>query len=427
MKIWNYRTFKGRRFYRLNHADLSKSMFFLSYYRILHTAYLKRQRYCITAVKKMFVESFGLEPDAWSLSYITDTEKCFVNDTITEALNKNGRIECPNCLRQMLIEIGFDTYLIKTVSEEKKPDFKSFYAWLPMKKERSLKKAVKCFWKERLPKEKLLFNLYYQLEPYKREILTCYRKMLQSNDTLLIQTAQKELVLEYINENLGVSPLPVAMPLEAKEELVEPESICQIESDIQTESNEDEIREQEESVESTEINVPFAVCEEIVIPVQPEIAEETTGVIPVEPELLEEVPIETPLQPEVTKEAPSEIPLQPEVTEEAANVIPLEPEIIEEVAEISLQAEGIEEVGMVVQNKKNFRNDSTLKPVRIIQSQTAVNVPKRKKTAVPNGRGFHEKNKMTRKKAVTCAVCVAAAGVLLVPLVAYTVIKHKAA
>ena len=55
------------------------------------------------------------------------------------------------------------------------------------------------------------------------------------------------------------------------------------------------------------------------------------------------------------------------------------------------------------------------------------NVQKRKKVAVPDGRGFKEKNKMTRKKAVTCAVCVAAAGALLVPLVAYTVIKHKAA
>lgn len=399
MRIWNYRTFKGRRFYRLNHADLSKSMFFLSYYRILHTAYLKRQRYCITAVKKMFVESFGLEPDAWSISYITDTEKCFVNDIITEALNKNGRIDCPNCLRQMLIEIGFDTYLIKTVSEEKKPDFKSFYAWLPMKKERSLKKAVKCFWKERLPKEKLLFNLYYQLEPYKREILTCYRKMLLANDTLMIQTAGKEVILEYINENLGVSPLPVAMPLEVKEELVEPESMSQIESDIQTESYDEEIREQEEIVKATEINVPSAVCEEIELPLQTEMTEETADVIP----------------------------LQPEVTEEAANVIPLEPEIIEEAAEIPLQAEGIEEAAMVLQKRQTFRNDSALKPAQIIPSHAVVNVQKRKKATIPDGRGFQEKNKMTRKKAVTCAVCVAAAGALLVPLVAYTVIKHKAA
>jgi len=427
MKIWNYRTFKGRRFYRLNHADLSKSMFFLSYYRILHTAYLKRQRYCITAVKKMFVESFGLEPDAWSISYITDTEKCFVNDIITEALNKNGRIDCPNCLRQMLIEIGFDTYLIKTVSEEKKPDFKSFYAWLPMKKERSLKKAVKCFWKERLPKEKLLFNLYYQLEPYKREILTCYRKMLLANDTLMIQTAGKEVILEYINENLGVSTLPVAMPLEVKEELVEPESMSQIESDIQTESNEEEIREQEEIVKATEINVPSAVCEEIEIPLQTEMTEETADVIPLQPEVLEEAPSEITLQPEVLEEAPNEIPLQPEVTEEAANVIPLEPEIIEEAAEIPLQAEGIEEAAMVLQKRQTFRNDSALKPAQIIPSQAVVNVQKRIIATIPDGRGFQEKNKMTRKKAVTCAVCVAAAGALLVPLVAYTVIKHKAA
>ena len=314
MKLWNYRNYKGRRFYRLNHAKMSKSMFFLSYYRILHTAYLKRQRYCIASVKRMFVDTFGLEPDAWSVSYITDTEKCFVNDIITEALNKNGVIACPECLRQMLIEIGFDVYLIQSVSFDKKPDKNSFYQWLPMKKDRTLKKTVKCFWKERLPKEKLLFNLFYQLEPYKREILSVYRKLLLANDTLLIKADEKEAVLEYIN-----SELP--------QHTDEPEKIETI-----------KLPEVPEDTETSDVPEVTATAEEVV-------------------------------------EQPDEVRQPKAVLSKASN-----------------------------------------QPV------------KRKKQPCPTEcRGFREKNQMTRKKAVTCAVCVAAAGALLVPLVAYTVIRQKAA
>ena len=336
MKLWNYRNYKGRRFYRLNHAKMSKSMFFLSYYRILHTAYLKRQRYCIASVKRMFVDTFGLEPDAWSVSYITDTEKCFVNDIITEALNKNGVIVCPECLRQMLIEIGFDVYLIQSVSFDKKPDKNAFYQWLPMKKDRTLKKTVKCFWKERLPKEKLLFNLYYQLEPYKREILSVYRKLLLANDTLLIKADEKEAVLEYIN-----SELP--------QHTDEPEKI-----------------------------------ETIKLPEVPEATE-----TPDEPEVPEAT--ETPDEPEV-----------PEVTEASD-----EPEVTATAEEVVLQP------------------DEARQPKPVLSKASNQPVKRKKQPCPTECRGFREKNQMTRKKAVTCAVCVAAAGALLVPLVAYTVIKQK--
>ncbi len=378
MKIWNYRTYKGRRFYRLNHADLSKSMFFLSYYRILHTAYLKRQRYCITAVKKMFVESFGLEPDAWSISYITDTEKCFVNDTITEALNKDGKILCPECLRQMLIEIGFDVYLIKTASEDKKPDKQEFYQWLPMKKDHSLKKAVKCFWKERLPKEKLLFNLYYQLEPYKREILATYRKILLENDTLLIQTAEKDNVLAYIEENSAVSlsfDEKVQDDTASVTTLVEADDSCIEEENSEIVDNEEIAYVVTESSET--ISIPVA---------QP--SEETVDVQEVQEEIL-----------------PIAITDEPEPVMEAELVVETEPAAILP----------------VVTGEKALQTTVMNMPAH------PSTVRKRKKVSAPDGRGFKEKNKLTRKKAVTCAVCVAAAGALLVPLVAYTVIKHKAA
>lgn len=376
MKDWNYHNYKGRRFYRLNHAKMSKSMFFLSYYRILHTAYLKRQRYCIAAVKRMFVETFGHEPDAWSISYITDTEKCFVNDTITEALNKDGKILCPECLRQMLIEIGFDVYLIQTAGKDEKPDRKAFYQWLPMKKDRSLKKAVKCFWKERLPKEKLLFNLYYQLEPYKREILATYRKILLENDTLLIQTAEKDSVLAYIDENSAVSlsfEENVQDNTASVTTLVESDDICIEEENSEIADNEEIVSVVSEASETIAISVAQPSEETVEVQEESEQVEQTV-------EVLEE----------------SEQVEQTVVLPEPEEILPIA---------ITDESE----------------------PVIVNMSSRPSNVQKRKRVAVPDGRGFKEKNKMTRKKAVTCAVCVAAAGALLVPLVAYTVIKHKAA
>lgn len=421
MKIWNYRTFKGRRFYRLNHADLAKSMFFLSYYRILHTAYLKRQRYCITAVKKMFMESFGAEPDAWSISYISDTEKCFVNDTITEALNKDGKILCPQCLLQMLIEIGFDVYLIKTASEDKKPDKKEFYQWLPMKKDRTLKKAVKCFWKERLPKEKLLFNLYYQLEPYKHEILATYRKILLANDTLLIHATEKDNVLAYIDENMAVrmsinetEPDIIMMqttPVEARNIYVEEEN--------------------SESADNDEIeSVIREVSEEITIPVfQP--SEETVEAVQDESDV------------QKTQDEAVEVQLaldEPALLQNEAAQIGLidskEPE--KQTIELFVDEEEVLTIIRTEELQPTFETEKvTQQPVvaedksrkSIVQNTGAhsAKIQKSKMPQAPEGRGFNEKNKMTRKKAVTCAVCVAAAGALLVPLVAYTVMKHKAA
>lgn len=298
MKAWNYRTYKGRRFYRLNHAELSRDKFFLAYYRILHTVYLSEGKSCSQAVKEMFEETFGLEPKPWSMDYIFNTEPCWVNDTVVEQLRGSGRFCCPECLKQMLIEIGFDVYLIQTIEANQQPERKSFYRWLPLKKEHSLKKSVKNFWKERLPKEKLLPGLYYSLETYKNEILTTYRKLLVENDILPMSVPEKEMILAYIETNQAV--------LSLAEDIAEAETVTEVE-------------QQEEVVQQEEV-----------------------------------------------------------------------------------------------------------KPVLPITKAATDTVQKRKKMPVSNGRGFRESSsKMSQKKAVTCAVCVAAAGALLIPLVAYTVIKHK--
>lgn len=392
MKTWNYHTYKGRRFFRLNHAKLSKSMFFLAYYRILHTAYLKRQRYCIAAVKRMFVETFGLEPDAWSVAYITDTEKCFVNDTITEALNKNGKIACSECLRQMLIEIGFDAYLIQTVGAEKKPDRKAFIKWLPMKKSRELKKTVKCFWKERLPKEKLLYNLYYQLEPLKKEILGTYRKILLANDTILTDTPEKETVISYISNVLD------SHFTEADEE------VC--EDKLETINSEDSlvIDEADECIQDDKNVRENEDTEEIM----KEVSEQEEAVI----ELISTDESETrQLRHDVPEEGEN---LQPETDYVGITVENFDNPVVEPSVKTDVREAGITEL------KTEYMPINTDKTVRKTVAVT-------QKKCAQECRGFLEKNKMTKKKAVTCAVCVAAAGALLVPLVAYTVIKHKAA
>jgi len=334
MKIWNYRTYKGRRFYRLNHAEYSKSKFFLSYYRILHTAYLQGETPCISTVNRMFEETFGSEPNTWSVSYITKTESCFVNDTIVESLTQGGKFNCPDSLRQILIEIGFDVYLMQSMETKKKPNRKDFYRWLPLKKEHRLKKLVNNFWKERIPKEKLLSGLGYQLESYKNEILSIYRKLLLENDILVMPTIETDAVLSYISSSLE------------------------------------------------NFNFQKPESEDVVAPIL-DMQEETAPILDVQEEVA------------VTTEE-----LQSKQSEDN-----------------SLSQEGTEP------------EKEEIKPIPKMVQMTAVTytkIPKKAKAPVTEGRGFSEKNKMTRKKAVTCAVCVAAAGALLVPLVAYSVIKHKA-
>lgn len=308
MKAWNHHTWKAKKFFRLNHNKASKRKFFLAYYRILHTAYIKKQdKGIIDTIKKLFLESMDRELDAWSVFYLLNTEKCFADDSITDSLLHDGRIECPDKLRKLLIEIGFDVFLIQSTIAEKKVSRKSFYRWLPMRKSREIRSYVNCFWKERIPKEKMLSQLFYQLEPFKNNILTAYRTLLLGNDTILTAVPEKDSILSYV------------------------------EALIPTEEN-----EPEPVVLSVPVNEAVAVTGE-------EIAK---------PETLK---CQTPVFSPVT------VSPQPVKT---------------------------------IRVKQQCISDTEC-------------------------RGFREKNSITRKKAVTCAVCVAAAGALLIPLVAYAIVKHK--
>lgn len=344
MKTWNYHTHKGKRFFRSNHAELSKDKFFLMYYRILHTAYLNGEQSCINSVKQMCEESFGAELNTHSIAYITNSEPCFVNDTVVELLNNSGKFFCPECLKLMLIEIGFDVYLMQTIESNKVPNRKAFYRWLPLKKGHNLKKMIKNFWKERLPKEKFLTSLYYLLENYKNGILATYRKLLVENDIVLLTSAEKESILSYIDTNLAVQFIPEEVPE----------------------------------------------------------AEEVYDALPSESDDAEEAELET-----ITEKQPE---LISELTVEASKA---EQEFEELKSEPLIKALPRQQINM-----QQF--------VRTENKTQTVTVKKRRTGTSPDCRGFREKNnKMSRKKAVTCAVCVAAAGALLVPLVAYTVIKHK--
>ncbi len=344
MKIWKKRTFADKKFRRLNHGEIPKSKFALHYYRILHTAYLKQEHFCMSAVKKMFAESFGHEPNTWSVNYMSNKERFLINDTITDALNKNGRLEYPDCLLPLFIEIGFDVYLIQCVEENVKLSAKKFRRWLPLKKDRKLKHAVKHFWKYRLPKEKLLKSLYYQLEPYKNEILTTYRNMLTENTAFASGIKEKDAILAYITETLGLAEVNSVL-----------EACCaQVYEEI------------DEECAKTEA----AIAEETVIP---------NCVVPESLESVEEHSCESVCE-----------PCEPVVEEEMPMVVP------------------------TVQTESKI---VTVKPVSVKTSACT------KSNSVP--RGFHPENQFTKKKLLACAVCVAAAGALLVPLVAYSVVKNK--
>ncbi len=341
MKIWKKRTFADKKFRRLNHGEIPKSKFALHYYRILHTAYLKQENFCMSAVKKMFAESFGHEPNTWSVNYMSNKERFLINDTITDALNKSGRLEYPDCLLPLFIEIGFDVYLIQCVEQGMKLSAKKFRRWLPLKKDRKLKHAVKHFWKYRLPKEKLLKSLYYQLEPLKNEILTTYRNMLTENSSFVIGIAEKDEILAYIAEALGLAEVNSVL-----------EACCaQIYDEIDEESAQTEVAVAEEAVSNCVVT-----CEA---------QQEECAVV----------------------ESAEENNCEPAVEEEKPVIVQPMPKIV------------------------------TVKPVSVKTSTCT------KRNSVP--RGFNPGTQFTKKKLLTCAVCVAAAGALLVPLVAYSVAKNK--
>ena len=347
MKIWKKRTFADKKFRRLNHGEIPKSKFALHYYRILHTAYLKQEHFCMSAVKKMFAESFGHEPNTWSVNYMSNKERYLINDTITDALTKTGRLEYPDCLLPLFVEIGFDVYLIQCVEDKTRISSKRFRRWLPLKKNRKLKHAVKHFWKYRLPKEKLFKSLYYQLEPYKNEILTTYRNMLTENTAFVSGIKEKEAILAYITEALGLAEVNSVL-----------EACC---AQVYDEIEEENAQEEAAVTEEERIQDSVAACE-----------------VQTEKCVAADEPV---------AETNADAACEPVVKEEKPVFVQAIPKVV------------------------------TIKPV---STKEPTCVP-----PVATPRGFNPGNQFNKKKLLTCAVCVAAAGALLVPLVAYSVTKNK--
>ena len=336
MKLWKQRTHRGRKFYRKNHGKLKKDMFYLSYYRILHTAYLRQETYCLPTVKSMFADTFGSEPDVWSQYYLMDTEDCFINDAVLDNLNHQAVFTNLNTLSKLLIEIGFDVYLIQCLKKGERLSRKQFYRWLPIKKSHKLKKTVKAFWKNRLPKEKSLQQLYVLLQPYTTEIFSVYHKLLLENDVLLTMTPQRAYVLEMINEML---------------------------------------------TEQEEIN---------------ELTEELAVTVNHECKLM-----------------------MPEADSAGKDCVV--PEDDSEKNDTVTVAQVRESATMIQANESSLVRTNAI--CRLAAPEKTIKTVQKAEAA--SGHGFSEKKSMSAKKAVACAVCVAAAGALLLPLVAYSVVKHK--
>ena len=193
-------TISGKEFCRRNCGNYGKEKFFEEYYRILHTAYLRSDNNsCLDVIRNDFENSFGSELDNVSVSYIYATAKYLVYDVVVAALLSDGRIDSQYYYNKLIVELGFDVWLIYTMEKGVRPTMNDFYNWQPLEKNRKTESVIDDFWHFKLPKAHKFSHLYDGIKQYKKEILEAYRRLLLAkHDTLLDNTAVN-LILSYID------------------------------------------------------------------------------------------------------------------------------------------------------------------------------------------------------------------------------------
>lgn len=421
-------TISGKEFCRRNCGSLSKEKFYEEYYRIIHTAYLRANgEQCIDIIRKDFEECFGSDLDNISVSYIYATTKYLVYDVIVSSLLKDGKVDSQYYYNKLVVDIGFDVWLIKSIEAETRLTMSDFYSWQPLPKTDKTDRQINDFWHFKLPKSHNFGHLYNAVAPFKTHIYETYLKLLTANTDFENDVKQLEAIIAFLKEELGVSDelakavqeVEEADSREAMESLEEKQVEETLAEEVKAADEEDQLAEQVKDIEAED---PFvlvdledeedkekvaeeaaaeeAAAEEAAVDEFP-VAEAPAEEVPVEPEaVVDEVPAEPVIAEAPAEPVAEEVPAEPPVAEEApAPVKALEPGDMMPYASLpSADAPIIKIVEpepqkpLFVQGAKQFEKKEPVK-------------------------GFKESGfKITKKKVVTAAVCLALASTVVVPL-----------
>lgn len=187
-------------FCKKNCGGCSKEKFFEEYYRILHTAYLRSNNSsCLDIIRNDFENSFGTDLDTASVSYIYATSKYLVYDVVVAALLSDGKIDSQYYFYKLIIELGFDVWLISALESGIRLTMNDFYKWLPLPKNEKTERAVSDFWHFRLPKAHKFSHLYDGIKQYKRDILITYRRLLLAKNDVILDVESVNQIVRYID------------------------------------------------------------------------------------------------------------------------------------------------------------------------------------------------------------------------------------
>jgi len=176
----------SKSFYKRNSKvnKLSKDVFFIEFYRILHTAYLINDGSipCKETLLSEFSKTFSTLPDAKSIQYIDEFSKCFSSDGLINSIKAAKPYHNLTALKSLAIEIGFDVWLIENFEKGKKFRLNHFKKWLPLKRDYEFEIILERFLDCRIPNIKKKIRLLYDyLKPYSNMIYTFYGNILYLN------------------------------------------------------------------------------------------------------------------------------------------------------------------------------------------------------------------------------------------------------
>ncbi len=256
-------TISGKEFCKKNCGSVGKDLFYEEYYRILHTCYLRaKDESCIDLIRQEFHLTFGIELDRESISYIYATAKYFVYDVVISSLLNDGRIDSKYYYSKLAIEIGFDVWLIRCMEQHKPINTAAFLSWLPLEKSDKTERAVNDFWNFKLPKNKDFQHIYLGLVEYRSDILSCYRKLINKNTAFEDDREAVNLILHYLDEELTV-----VSSADASEELIIKEPVTLDESaTIPGEEHSTSGESDTVSEEGTALNKSFELPDENKLP-----------------------------------------------------------------------------------------------------------------------------------------------------------------
>ncbi len=197
-------TISMKEFCRRNCGSMSKEKFYEEYYRIIHTAYLRCEgRPCIETIRDDFENSFGSKLDNISISYIYATTKYLVYDVVVSSLLGDGRIDSQYYYNKLVIDIGFDVWLIKSIESEVRLTMNDFYSWQPLPKNDRTDRQIYDFWHFKLPNSRNFGHLYSAVVPFKKHIYKTYYKLLKANTDYENDPKQLEVLIAFLEEELA--------------------------------------------------------------------------------------------------------------------------------------------------------------------------------------------------------------------------------